>query len=182
MKRRVCSAGDVDSLFVMASSGDPAAFDLLYNITAPAVRRFVYKRIPHGMLHDAEDIVQEVFARAWKCAGKFRGDCAVETWLCGIARHVILRYWRMPRTGDAETVLELVADHKSKDSAIHLAILIDDLKTLVIRLSPIQRQAFELVYIQQLPRAEAALKIQCTLPQLRDRLREARARLRGWLD
>jgi DNA-directed RNA polymerase specialized sigma24 family protein len=63
-----------------------------------------------------------------------------------------------------------------------LAVLIEDLRALSTRLPAAQREAFELVHIQRLSRAEAALKAGCTLPQLRDRLREARGRLRGWFE
>jgi RNA polymerase sigma factor (sigma-70 family) len=38
---------------------------------------------------DAADLVQEVFLRAWRAAGSFRGQSSAATWLRGIVRHVI---------------------------------------------------------------------------------------------
>ncbi|PRC58400.1 RNA polymerase subunit sigma-70, partial [Mycobacterium sp. ITM-2017-0098] len=34
-----------------------------------------------GSLHDAEDLVQETYLRAWKSYGGFQGKSSVRTWL-----------------------------------------------------------------------------------------------------
>ena len=39
---------------------------------------------------DAEDLAAETMYRAIRHAGKFRGDCKVDTWLCSIARNLFL--------------------------------------------------------------------------------------------
>ncbi len=40
----------------------------------------------------AEDITQETFFRAMKKLDEFRGDCAVQTWLCQIAKRLYFNY------------------------------------------------------------------------------------------
>ena len=42
----------------------------------------------------AEELTQETFYRAIKASGKFKGDSAVSTWLCGIAKKVWYEYLR----------------------------------------------------------------------------------------
>jgi RNA polymerase sigma-70 factor, ECF subfamily len=43
-----------------------------------------------GSVHEAEDLVQETFLRAWKAAGDFEGRSSVRTWLHRIATNVCL--------------------------------------------------------------------------------------------
>lgn len=39
----------------------------------------------------AEELTQETFYQAIRTLGKYRGDCSVYTWLCGIAKNLWLR-------------------------------------------------------------------------------------------
>lgn len=42
----------------------------------------------------AEELTQETFYQAVKCAERFDGSCKVSTWLCAIAKNALLSYRR----------------------------------------------------------------------------------------
>ena len=44
--------------------------------------------------HLAEELTEQVFFQALKALPKFRGDCDVRTWLCGMAKNSYLSYLR----------------------------------------------------------------------------------------
>ena len=77
----------------------------LYN----AYRTDLYRYLCH-LTHDpaeAEDLLSETFLRALRRLHTYRGDCAVKTWLFGIAHNVWLESLRKRRpTVSADDLLE----------------------------------------------------------------------------
>jgi RNA polymerase sigma factor (sigma-70 family) len=54
-----------------------------------------------GSLHDAEDLVQETFLRAWKAYDRFEGKSSVRTWLRPGASSTVSTSSRSRRTNNA---------------------------------------------------------------------------------
>ncbi len=52
-----------------------------------------------GSVHEAEDLVQETFLRAWKASADFQGRSSVRTWLYRIATNVCLTNLEAGRAG-----------------------------------------------------------------------------------
>lgn len=70
-------------------------FDDLYAETYPMVWAYVRRRV--NSVEDAEDLVVEVFATAWRRSDDLeRADSSV-AWLLGIARNLILNHRRRSR-------------------------------------------------------------------------------------
>ena len=59
-----------------------------------------------SLTHDAdlaEELTQETFYQASRSSERFDGSCKVSTWLCGIARNVLLTYRRRhPQTAELQ--------------------------------------------------------------------------------
>lgn len=64
-------------------AGDRRAFDQLYQRYERRLYRFCLQRV--GQPHDAEDVVQEAFARAWRALPRFAGERRFYPWLSVIA-------------------------------------------------------------------------------------------------
>lgn len=74
------------ALVTRAQAGDRSAFDDLYVRYYRRLYRFCLRRL-HDT-HEAEDVAQEAFARAWRALPSFGGDRRFYPWLSVIASHL----------------------------------------------------------------------------------------------
>lgn len=75
-----------ESLVDKARNGDYRAFEMLFERHRTLVYRFVYQMAPRR--DDAEDIVQEVFVRAYQNLHRYRDEAKFTTWLLRIATNL----------------------------------------------------------------------------------------------
>ena len=66
--------------------------DEIYRCHAKAVYAFLLAKTADSML--AEELTQETFYQAVRCAGRFDGSCRFSTWLCAIAKNQLNSYRR----------------------------------------------------------------------------------------
>lgn len=69
-------------------AGDPAAFDALY--AAHVERVFALCLRMTADERRAEELTQDVFVKAWRGVGTFRGDAAFSTWLHRVTVNTVL--------------------------------------------------------------------------------------------
>ena len=82
-------AGTTDAELVARSlAGDSSAFDTLVERHRRNVYHVCYRFV--GNHEDASDLTQEVFLRAFRALGRFKGQSSVGTWLYRIAVNVSL--------------------------------------------------------------------------------------------
>lgn len=75
-----------EDLVNRAKEGDFSAFERLFERHRNLVYRFVYQMAPRR--DDAEDIVQEVFVRAYQNIHRYRDEAKFTTWLLRIATNL----------------------------------------------------------------------------------------------
>lgn len=73
-------------LVQQAQRGDMVAFESLYRAHVGLIHALCLRLT--GSRSNAEDLTQEVFVRAWRKLGSFRGDAAFGTWLYRLAVNV----------------------------------------------------------------------------------------------
>ncbi len=120
------------SLVNQAAAGSRDAFDEL----VVRYRRRVYNlvRALTGGDSEAEDLVQDVFIRAYRAIGGFRGDSAFRSWLYRIAINVVHTHVDKRRVRDAV----LVAPTGDDDPMDEVATA-DDLEQTLLRRQVIDR-------------------------------------------
>jgi RNA polymerase sigma-70 factor (ECF subfamily) len=71
---------------------DPGAFEELVERTHRQVYTLAYRLV--GDRHEAEDVVQEAYLRAYRALPGFRGDARFETWLYRIVANAAMTHLR----------------------------------------------------------------------------------------
>jgi RNA polymerase sigma-70 factor (ECF subfamily) len=140
----------------------------LYALYLEDVFRYVVRRVP--WIEEAEDITAEVFAAAAAGLPRFRGQCPPRLWLLGIARRKIADALRrrsarretlaseLPDAGpESDPLWEAMATVESPEAALERVEARAVVRALLVQLSPDQREALMLQYMERLSVAEIAV-------------------------
>lgn len=132
--------------------------------------------------HDAADLVQESYIRAWRALPRFRGDAALSTWLHAIIVNTC-RTWVMRRRhtvplDDAHDVADSCAT-RDPAQVTELTELRDEVRSALQQLLPAQRRIIELKDLRGLSHAEIAAELGITETAAKVRLHRARRALRA---
>jgi RNA polymerase sigma-70 factor (ECF subfamily) len=149
-------------------------------------------RITHHY-HDAEDIIQTTFLRAFIKLSQFRGNSRFSTWLGSIAANEALM--RMRRRRLSEVLInesKEFGEGRVVDYASHMSEANPEkqcscnelrciLATAVDKLKPQYRLVFKLRYLEGLSTQEIAQSLNLSLPAVKSRLARSRRTLRASL-
>lgn len=173
-----------DITVIRDSISDPEQFGILVTRHAPAIRRYVTRRI--GM-EAADDVVAETFLAAFRQRGSYTDDgrdCL--PWLYGIATRLAHRHWRsetkqlriLARTG-ADPVTEPFTDRV--EATVTASALRPRLAAALARLPAGQRDALLLLVWADLSYAQIAEATGVPLGTVQSRISRARRHLRRQL-
>ncbi len=122
-------------------SQDAAAFEDMYRDNAGRIYALCLRM--SGDAEQAEDLTQDVFIRAWKSLGSFRGDSQLSTWLYKMAVNVCLNWLdRGGKRNRQNTYLNDVSVLEERRSDAPEARM--DLERAIATLPPKARQIFVL--------------------------------------
>ena len=160
-------------------AGDRAALEALASRHLATVRRMI-----HSMTLDddrADDLVQEVFLRAFRHLGSFQGRSRFTTWLYRIAMNAVhdavAGRKRSPIDGRAPLPPDAVAQTEPPGARAERSEFDGALARALAGLPPKLRAAIVLVAIEELDPADAARIEGCSRATIYWRLHEARKRL-----
>lgn len=93
--------------------------DSAYREHAQAVYRFLMSLCYDG--ETAEELTQETFYQAVRCADKYDGTCKVSTWLCQIAKHLWYRELeRRKKKGTSPLDEQMASADKAPDEELSI--------------------------------------------------------------
>jgi RNA polymerase sigma-70 factor (ECF subfamily) len=159
--------------------GDPSSIDFFANVVREhwtCVYRFIY--CVSGDSHDAEDLTQETFLRAWNRLDSFCPGSGMRAWLLKIASNA----WRdvgrrRGRVAFSSLEMDLVGSFASPDHRLETAEQGELLSRALEQLSEMTRMVFHLRAQEELSFREIAEAVGTTEQGARWHMHQARAKL-----
>ena len=185
MNSRVSTLDDA-ALVRMALAGQGEGFGELMHRHKTMVRARAVSIVRKSA--DVDDVVQEVFFRAWRALPRFRSDASFRTWLARIATNeALMLYRREQRLRLYETSSEVDAVACGAEPADKAAIRGEAVRALhraIVKLPAIYREAIVLRDIEELSAPTIAKRLKSTLPAVKTRVFRGRVKLAtalgGW--
>jgi RNA polymerase sigma-70 factor, ECF subfamily len=177
-----------DVLMEGVKRGDGRAIAALYDRFSNLVFSLGLRML--GDREGTEELVQEVFLRAWRQAHTYQPSLGrLSTWLLGIARNLAVdelrrRGARPQRSdGDPEEQLAYVASSNTDNPATQAEVTAEreEVRRALDALPAPQRQVMELAYYSGLTQTEIAARLGDPLGTVKTRMRLATQKLRELL-
>jgi len=150
-------------------NGDEAAFNEI--VLRYQEKVYWIARRYLGSHDDADDVVQEVFVRAYVALRSFRKDAAIATWLYRIAVNQSINVLRWRKVKSVLRLEELSSEQASDDETPHEALESGErrrlIKEAVGRLPEKQKAVFVLRYYQELSYEEIAKTLKTSIGGLK---------------
>ncbi len=181
------NAGDAE-LIREAAAGDPAALESLYDRYSRVVFSFALRIVADPQI--AEEILQEVFFRAWQQGSSFQASRgSLVTWLLSITHNLsideIRKRNRRPQKADSAEPEALLAGMRDESQNVEDEVWLSSLRESIIeamdQLPKAQREPIELAYFQGLTQREIAERLDEPLGTIKTRMRLGMLKLREYL-
>lgn len=165
------------ALMTCVAAGDKTAFAILIERHSPALYRLACRMLNDR--HEAEDIVQECFARLWQRAGSWRPAASgLVGWLYRVTVNLCLERHRRLRLIDEGNVREPIDDAPLPDAVMEADQTRNAIALALADLPERYRSALKLCYTDGLTNALAAEAMHLNVKAMESLLFRARKQLR----
>jgi RNA polymerase sigma factor (sigma-70 family) len=175
-------ASDEAVLVRRAVGRDAEAFGRLYDMHIDRVYRHVYYRVGNG--HDAEDLTQQVFLKAWQAIHRYKRTATpFVAWLMTISHNVVVDFYRT-RKDRSYLEAEVLADGpaSSPEGAAEASFEQQRLRRAILQLGSDEQQVVILRFIEGFEFAEIASILKKKEGNVRVILHRALVKLRNILE
>ena len=180
-----------EELVARAQAGDSAAFDGLVVKHSPRLYALVYNMTANH--DDTDDLLQDVWAKAYRSIGGFRGKSQFYTWLHSVAANTTLNFlkrrgrrWMMSLDDVDNGILqdkEFVGlqSNSTPVRETDLGEMQQKINEAMMKLTPDHRAVVTMFDIQGMPHADIAKILGIGEGTVRSRLFYAHKQLQAWL-
>lgn len=182
--RTAMSRSEENRLVDRARRGNPEAFRALVDAYKERLFAFVWRMVRDH--HEAEDIAQAAFVRAYQALSSYREEYAFSTWLFTIAYRLCLNHLRRRKAYSGEVDLTRIG--AAGDDAPHAVANTEEAERLrrliwaaVDELKPAQKTAVLLFYREGKSCEEIGRVLDVPTVTVKSHLHRARAKLRAAL-
>ena len=169
-------------------SGDAGAFDELVIKYTPRLYGLVYNMTSNH--EDTNDLLQDIFAKAYRAIRGFRGKSSFYTWIHSIAVNMTLNF--LKKRGrrfqlslddvDASIQNDKEFLESTATSSPVVAAKLSDRNSAMMKLSDEHRAVVTMFHIQGMPHAEISKILRVSEGTVRSRLFYANRQLQNYLD
>ena len=183
---------DDETLVRQTQNGDTRAFDLLWQKYSPRIYSLIYNMTAHH--DDSNDLLLEVFAKAYRSINGFRGKSSFYTWIHAIAVNMTINFVKKrgrrfqmslddldANVQNDKEFIELTATN-TPVREVDLAELQHRLNEAMMKLSVEHRAVVTMFDIQGMPHAEIAKILGIPEATVRSRLFYAHRQLQNYLE
>ncbi len=180
---------DDATLASQVAEGSAAALEVLYDRYSRIVLSFATRML--GDRQSAEELLQEVFLRAWQQAHNYSaGRGSFATWLLSITHNMsideIRKRRRRPQRAESADPVLMLTNVKDRSPSVEESAELGDLRETMARaigtLPEPQRRAIELAYFRGLTQREIAEELDEPLGTIKTRMRLGMRKLKDYLE
>lgn len=169
-----------------AKRGNPEAFRQMVEAYKDRLYAFIWKMVRNH--HEAEDVCQAAFVKAYQSLASYSDAYAFSTWLFTIGYRICLNQLRKKRALSGDMDFSHIGGPEESDAAISVANseearrLRDEVWAAVDTLTPPQKTAVLLFYKENKSCQEIGLVLGIPAVTVKSHLHRARAKLKSVLD
>ncbi len=175
-------ADNIDRLLSRIALADRAAFDALYQLTAPRLFGVALRILQDRA--DAEDVVQEAFVKVWRRATLYisSSDGAPIHWLTSIVRNTAIDWRRRRKIVGADSHPELTDDAPTPEAAAEQSGEAKLLNNCLDALEPDRARLIRKAYFGGMTYSELSVAENTPLGTMKSWMRRTLAKLRECME
>jgi len=163
--------------------GDAEAFRGVIEAYKTPLYHFIFRWV--GQQEGAEEILQDVFLKAFRQIKNFRGEAKFSTWLFQIAMNRCRDFYRSARTRKEEALdpeMPVVDSRPKEDELLQSRREIENLRSAVESLPSIYREALSMRYFAEMSIEEIAKNLGEGLSNIKMRISRGLIKLKAKLE